>query len=229
MRLLFLVLATTLLPLASAPPARAQDNQSVYMVRYIEVMPDAKKQVPPLLKQLAEASRKEAGATRFEVLQRNSPSSQFVILEVWKDQQALDAHLAAAHVKQFLDQVQPLLIAPIDDRPCTALDISAPPQGRTRRGGRYVVTHVDVGPPSKDKGIDALKTLAAASRKDDGNIRFDVLAQNVRNMNHFEVVELWRNQKADDAHEIAAHTKDFRTTLAPLSGALYDQRWYRPL
>ena len=33
---------------------------------------------------------------RFEVPQRVSPSNHFVILEVWKDQAALDAHTAAA-------------------------------------------------------------------------------------------------------------------------------------
>jgi quinol monooxygenase YgiN len=218
-----------LLPIAAAPAARAQGGQPIHMVRYVEVMPDAKGQVPAMLKQLAEASRKEAGVMRFEVLQRTAPSSQFVIIDTWKDQQALDAHLASAHAKQFMDQIKPLLISPIDSRDCTALDMSPAPEGRIRRGRRYVVTHVDVGPPNKDKAIEAMKVLAAASRKDNGNVRYDVLSQNVRNMNHFEVIEVWRTQRDDDAHEIAAHTKDFRTTLTPLSGALYDQRWYRPL
>jgi len=47
--------------------------------------------------------------------------------------------------------------------------------------------------------------------------------------NHFEVVEVWRDQKSDNAHELAAHTKEFRVKLAPVIGALYDQRWYKAL
>ena len=43
------------------------------------------------------------------------------------------------------------------------------------------------------------------------------------------MVEAWSDQAADDAHEIAAHTKEFRAALGPLTGALYDQRWYKAL
>ena len=39
----------------------------------------------------------------------------------------------------------------------------------------------------------------------------------------------WKDQASDDAHEIAAHTKQFRDALGPLTGALYDQRWYTAL
>lgn len=225
---LALVLAALFLPVT--PSAYAQGSGStIHIVRYIDVAPEARLLLPRMLKSLAEQSSSETGVVRFEVLQRTAPANQFATIEEWKDQQALDAHMAAAHTKQFLDQIAPHLLAPIDTRTCSALDVSPPPEGRVRRGGRFVVSHVDVGPPNKDKAFDALKALAAASRKDDNNIRFDVLVQNVRNQNHFEVVEVWRNQKANDAHEIAPHTKDFRKTLAPLTGALYDQRWYRPL
>jgi len=59
-------------------------------------------------------------------------------------------------------------------------------------------------------------------------VRFDVLQQKARS-NHFTVTEAWKDQKSNDTHEIAAHTKDFRAALGPLTGALYDQRWYKPL
>jgi quinol monooxygenase YgiN len=223
-----LAFITAVLALATAP-ASAQSGGAVHIVRYIDVAPDSRLVVPRLLKALADESLKEAGAVRFEVVQRTAPASQFATIEEWKDQQSLDAHMGAARTKQFLDQMGQYLIAPIDTRTCAALDVVPPPEGRIRRGRRYIITHVDVNPPTKDQAIEALKTLAAASRKEEENIRFDVLAQNVRSGNHFELIEIWRNQKADDAHEIAAQTKDFRKTLAPLTGALYDQRWYRPL
>jgi quinol monooxygenase YgiN len=43
------------------------------------------------------------------------------------------------------------------------------------------------------------------------------------------VVEVWKDQRTNVAHELAAHTRAFRNALTPITGALYDQRWYRPL
>jgi quinol monooxygenase YgiN len=211
-----------------AVPAYAQSAgpSPAYVLRFFEVAPGAQKQGADLLKPLAEASRKEAGAQQFTVLQRTAPGNQFLIFEIWKDQQALDAHMAGAAVKQFVDGVTPLLLAPIDDRPCLATD-AAPfeaPGGRTV----YAVTHVDVGPPNREKAIDILKGAAATVRKETGNVAFDALQQTQRT-NHFEVIEAWKNRKDEDSHETAQDTKNYRATLQPLIGARYDRRWYKSL
>ena len=92
----------------------------------------------------------------------------------------------------------------------------------------YAVTHVDVIPPRKDDGVALLRQLAADSGKDAGNARFDVLQQTSR-PNHFTVVEAWKDRNAFDAHGMAAHTRQFRDRLAPMSGALYDERLYAVL
>jgi quinol monooxygenase YgiN len=221
-----IVLALAMLPLAMTLPAAAQDPATpAYMVTYVETTPAAKRQATSLLRQLAAASRQDAGVLRFEIVQRTAPSNQFVILEAWKDEAALNAHAATAHAKQFRDAIQPHLIAPLDDRLSIATTASPIAPGRA---GLYVVTHVDVGPPNRDKIIVSLKALSEPTRQDAGNVRFDVLQQKNRT-NHFTVVEAWKNQRANDVHEIAAHTKTFRSELGPLTGALYDQRWYRPL
>ena len=34
---------------------------------------------------------------------------------------------------------------------------------------------------------------------------------------------------ANDTHELAAHTREFRGVLTPITGALYDQRWYKAM
>jgi len=220
------MLAMTIMPLALTPQASAQEDTTGHMITYIEVVPAAKAQAATLLKELAAASKQDAGLLRFELLERTAPSNQFVIVEAWKDEAALNAHAAAAHVKQFRDKMQPHLIAPIDDR--LSIVTTASPIAPASGAGLYVVTHVDVAPPNRDKIIVALKALADPTRKDKGNVRYDVLQQKNRT-NHFTVVEAWTDQAADDAHEIAAHTKEFRGALGPLTGALYDQRWYKPL
>src|SRR5262245_64999416 len=96
---LSLLLALLLTPIVSAPVARAQDSV-VYVVSYIDVAPANRGAAAGLLRQLAIASRKDEGNTRFDILQRTAPSNQFAIVAVWKDQKAYDAHLAAAHTKE---------------------------------------------------------------------------------------------------------------------------------
>ena len=86
----------------------------------------------------------------------------------------------------------------------------------------------NVSGAGRENAARYIQELAEQSRKEAGNLRFDVVHQKART-NHFTVIEIWRNQKADDAHEIAAHTKEWRGVLTPLTGALYDQRWYKAL
>jgi quinol monooxygenase YgiN len=212
-------------PIATAPAAQAQDA-AVYVVSYIDVAP-ANRGTASMLRQLATASRKDEGNTRFEILQRTTPSNQFAIVAIWKDQKAYDAHLAAAHTKEFREKIKPYLISSIDDRTHTGMEIAGA-AAKSSPGAIYVVTHVDVPPPKKDDCIAALKTLVADSRKEGNSVRFEVFQQGSR-PNHFSVVEVWKNQSAYDAHIIAAHTKKFRDQLTPMTGALYDERLYRAI
>ena len=87
-----------------------------------------------------------------------------------------------------------------------------------------MLTHVDVGGPGN--AADLLRKLADASRKEEGNVRFDVLQHSMR-ANHFTVIEEWQTAKAADAHAAAAHTKEYRNSLAPMAGSPLDERLYK--
>src|SRR6266850_2060672 len=100
---------------------------------------------------------------------------------------------------------------------------------QTRTPALYVVTHVDVPPQGREETEVLLKRLAEESRKDDGNVRYDVFQQTAPRTNHFTVLGTWRDRSACDAHETKAHTKQFRESLAPMLGAPYDERLYSPL
>lgn len=215
--------------LATAPQVDAQTAgaQTAYVVTYIEVEPGTHSQVAPMLKQLADASRKESGNLRFEVLRRTDRRHHFAILEAWKDQKAAETHGAGSAAKQFRDKLQPLLTAPYDERPHTGLAVGATEATAGKRA-LYAVTHVDIIPPKKDDGIADLKTLAAASSKEAGVQRYEVLQQNSR-PNHFTIAEVWKSRQGLDAHLTAASTKTFRDKLLPMSGSLYDERLYRQL
>lgn len=227
-RLLLTALIVSAMPYALSAqdkaPGNAQSPSTMYVVSYVEAAPASQAQVATMLRQLADASRKE-GPVRYEVLQRTTESNQFVILEIWKDQPALDKHTAAASTTQFRQQVAPLLLAPIDERVCIATTVAPL---REARGAVYVVTHVDLPPADREALLPLIRTFAEDSRKDAGNVRFDVVHQKAKT-NHFTVIGVWSDQRSDDGHQLAAHTKDFRSKITPSAGALYDQRWYKPL
>jgi quinol monooxygenase YgiN len=221
-----ILLAMVLTPIVSMSTAHPQDA-TVYVVSYIDVTPAARGTAAGMLRQLATASRKDEGNTRFEILQRTAPSNQFAIVSIWKDQKAYDGHVAAAHTKDFREKIKPHLISAIDDRVHNGMEIAAG-AANAPRGAIYVVTHVDVPPPRKDECVAALKTLVADSRKEAGGVRFEIFQQGNR-PNHFSVVEIWKNQQAYDDHITAPHTRRFRDQLTPMSGALYDERTYKAL
>lgn len=220
-----LAMATAMMSLVATPAVRAQDDPTAYMVTYLEVVPSAKNQGVAILKALADASRKENGSMRFEVLQRTAPANQFLILEVWKDKAYMEAHGAGAAQKQYREKMTPISLAPIDDRTSIATSVAPNPPVR---GAVVAATHVDVAPPNRDKTVVLLKAFSDTVRKTPGNLRYDVLQQTART-NHFTVVEVWKDQKAADAHELAAATKDYRAQVGVMLGALYDQRWYKAL
>ena len=45
--------------------------------------------------------------------------------------------------------------------------------------------------------------------------------------NHFRLFEVWANEAAFNAHNLAAHTQTFRNALYPMLGTPYDQRKYQ--
>ena len=224
----FFVAASLLFAFGTCSFAQDANDPTVYVVTYLDVTPASRAADGALLRQLAAASRKEPGVVRYEVFQRGSPANQFAIIEIWKDQQSYDAHSASAHVKTFRQQIESHLVAPIDERPYVGLAVGPKDGGAIPRGASVAISHVDVIPPKKDDGIAALKALADPTRKDNGNLRFDAYQQKTR-PNHFTVIEVWRNQKAADAHEVGGANKDFRKVLSSATGALYDQRWYKAL
>ena len=228
MRQAFSLLAGLMIVAAGfLPAAQAADADTAYIVSYFEVSPAAKDKAAVLLRQVARQSRKEAGNLRFEVLQRLGQPDQFVVLEAWKDKDALVAHAAAVHTKQFRDNLQGLLRSAYDERPHTALEVGEV-KAAAARNAVFAVTHVDIVPKLKDEGVALTKELAVTGRKYTANTRFEALTQNSR-ANHMTIVEIWADRRAMEAHSTASHMRQYREKLLPMSGSLYDERLYRAL
>ena len=205
---------------AQAPADTAQNA-----VSYVDVMPSARAAMVAALKQYRDASRKDDGYVRFELLEQLGRPGRFAVVETWRDQKAFDTHAAAAHVKQFRDALQPIRLSDYDQRPYKTLNAASLPGARTDQA-ILVVAHVDTvgGPQADAPGL--LTRLAEASRKEQGCLRFDVL-QGATRANHFTVFAIWQNQKALDAHDAALHTKQYRDVLQPVSGSPLDERVYK--
>ena len=208
-------------------PAPSPVASPIYVVTYVEVMPTAAATTAVVLRSYRDAVRREDGNLRCEIVERIGQPNQFVALVAWRDQKAFDANAARVSTTEMREKIAAIRNAPTDERVHVGLatgplDISAPKEAV------YVVTHVDVIPPRKDDGVTELRQLADDSRKNEGNLRFEVVQQANR-PNHFTVVEIWSSARRMEAHSMAASTRRFREALAPITGALYDERMYRAL
>jgi quinol monooxygenase YgiN len=206
--------------------AHAQ-NGVIYVVTYVDVMPNAAASGATLLKSYRDVSREAAGNMRLDVLQEMARPNRFVVLEVWSGSAARDVHLKAAAVGESDERLKTIEIAPPDVRLNKGLYVELA-KDKSPPDPIYVVTHVDVVSASKDDCVTLLRGMSTDTYSDPGNISYDVLQQANR-PNHFTVVEEWANRKALDDHAVAAHTLDFRKKLLPMAGALFDERFYAVL
>ena len=221
-----LLFAMALLPALGAA-ARAEGAAPVHVATYIEIVAASVKDGAALLTQYRDASRKENGNMRAEVAREIGRPNRFVVLEVWKDQAAFEAHGKSASTSAFRDKLKTIHGAPHDERVHNTLNVG-PNDAAGSKGAIIVVSHVDVPPPRKDECIAALNPLADGSRKGGGSQRFEVVQQTSR-PNHFTVVEAWKDKKAYDASRSADAQRAFRDKLGPMLGALYDERLYQTL
>ena len=221
------LIAAAILAAAPAALAQATDDQTAYGVTYIEVTPSAEAQAADLLRRAAATNRKEAGNVRYDVLQQIERRNQFAILETWNDVKAYEAHGGGATMKQLRAEFSPLRVSHYDERLDNAIDVGTA-AAPASKDAIYVVTHVDVTGQFKDDAIGMMKKLAADSRREPGVERFDIWQQSNR-LNHFTVVEIWKDKPALDAHGLAADTREFRENVGRMLGALYDDRRYRNL
>ena len=210
---------------AQAPATPPVIEGNIYSVIYVEVMPTSLADGVGALKRYREATRKEDGNLRCEVASRIGQPHQLVILAVWKDQKAFEAHRGSANAAQLREKVTAIRNAPIDERVHVGISVGPLRPGPTG-DAVYVATHVDVIPPRKDDGLAAVKQLGDVSRTSADNVRFEVVQQTNR-ANHFTVVEIWKNAKAVETHSMAEATRQFRDKLGPMSGALYDERMFK--
>jgi len=109
--------------LSTAPAAPSGSSRPVYVVSHVDIGGGGgQADAPGMLRRLAEASRQDQGALRFDVLQHAMRANHFTVVEVWRDQGALDAHVAAPHTRAYRDTLQPISGSPVDERVFAAVE-----------------------------------------------------------------------------------------------------------
>jgi quinol monooxygenase YgiN len=216
-----LVALSMLPPLAHAQPTTgATPEAGAFAVAYVETRADSAAAGRAALGQYRDAVRQQAGCLSVEVFAQAGRPGRFAVLESWRDGAALDARDPAAK-RELLEALRPIRISDYDERPYKPLTRGSAVD--VERTSVFVIAHVDVAPNTK--APELLARLAELSRNEQGNLRFDVL-QHAQRGNHFTVVEHWRTEAALDAHVAAAHTREYRDALQPLTGSPLDERVY---
>ena len=63
---------------------------------------------------VAAASRKEAGCISYRLYEDVELENEFVFVEEWESSEALQAHFATAHVRDFMQAIPATIVAPPD-------------------------------------------------------------------------------------------------------------------
>lgn len=63
---------------------------------------------------VARASREEQGCISYRVYQDTELENEFVFVEEWENDEALQRHFATSHIREFMQAIPPAIVAPPD-------------------------------------------------------------------------------------------------------------------
>jgi quinol monooxygenase YgiN len=75
-----------------------------------------------------------------------------------------------------------------------------------------IIANVTIKAEYKDDVLKAVKSVVEATRKEEGNIFYDVF-EDVSNPLKITFIETWKSQKAIDSHNNSTHFKDFAKAI----------------
>ena len=95
---------------------------ALFVLTHVDVPPPLRDTLIPMLKQLAEDSRRGAGNQRYEAQQQNNRTNHFTVVEAWASYAAYEAFIGGAAKRQFRDKFAPMTGALYDERLYAAID-----------------------------------------------------------------------------------------------------------
>ena len=221
-----LLLAGGPVPVRTQAPAAlpSATDQTFHAVSYVETAASGTSDAQRALRTYQDAVARQDGCLRADVFEQIGRPGHCVVIETWRDAKTFDARDSGTG-QRLTEALKAIRVSGWDQRPYKTISI-APPRSAPGPGAVSVVSHVDVAP--NPAVAPMLARLAETSRQEVGNLRFDVLQHTMRG-NHFTVIETWRDQAALDAHVSAAHTRQYRDEILPLTGSPLDERVFKSL
>jgi quinol monooxygenase YgiN len=90
------------------------ESKSVQVVARITAKPGKEEVVAAILRGLVGPTRRENGCVSYQLFRNNSDASDFVFIEEWTSDAALDAHLKTPHLLDAVAKVTPLVAKATD-------------------------------------------------------------------------------------------------------------------
>ena len=226
LQLLLAGAAGSALVMATASGVPAQTPASAIVgVTVLDVAPGQGAQGVAVLKQYREGARKQPGNLGVDVLQEIGHTNRFVVYETWQDQAAFDANETSAPTAELRDKLKPLDPAGAYDRRNFSVTTVGPVKP-AKAGAVYWQVHLDVIPPFMDKTVAAVKEVAEAARKGEGNLRYDVVKSVKQPTSHQTIYAVWESRKDFDDYEMSRYNIRFRDAVGPGLGSPFDDRLY---
>jgi quinol monooxygenase YgiN len=91
-------------------------GESVRVVARITSQPDKVEELKSVLLGLVEPTRLEKGCISYQLAQDKSDLAEFVFIEEWTSDSAIDAHMTSSHVQDAFSKAQSLLVKVPDIR-----------------------------------------------------------------------------------------------------------------
>lgn len=98
------------------PAQEPAAHDMIYVVSHVDIIPPETAAGTKLVQQYVVDTRKDKGLVRVEASSEVARGNHISIVEVWQNQKAFDEHVAAAHTRQFRQQIDPKLGSPYDER-----------------------------------------------------------------------------------------------------------------
>jgi quinol monooxygenase YgiN len=199
-----------------------------YVATYLDVKSASIDAGEALSRQYVRATRAEAGNVSVNAFREIGRPNRFVVIETWTDSAAFADHEKAAHTTEFRQKLTLINRSPYDQRVTHGFAVDPAP-AVAGPNAVYVVTHVDVPGAQRDEAERVLRQLFQWSHAGPGHVRFDIYQQDEPRTNHFTMFVVWNNRRAFEDYANTSQWLQFTQALAPLLGAPYDERLYRPL
>lgn len=89
-------------------------NKTVRVIARVTSLPDKVEELKGLLLNLVEPTRREEGCVSYHLLQDKTNAAEFVFIEEWANDSAIDAHMTTYHVQEAFSKAQSLFAKPPD-------------------------------------------------------------------------------------------------------------------